>query len=211
MQLAPTNTAQTMSTREIAELCEKEHKNVMRDAETMLQELGINGAQFLASFKTSQGNTYACYDFDRELTLTLVSGYSIALRHKIVKRMEELEAKQATEAFKVPQTLSEALLLGAELAKQVETLALENSQKAEVIERLEHKVDESKKWASVKRMEAAHGLHFKYAPLRKLSLAKGYDMPKVADANYPQGVNTYHEEVWMAVYGVEIIPQKGVL
>lgn len=123
MQLTTANAAQTMSTREIAELCEKEHKNVMRDAETMLEELGVDGAQFLASFKTSQGNTYACYHFDKELTLTLISGYSIALRHKIVKRMEELEAKQASEVFKVPQTLSEALMLGAELAKKVEEQA----------------------------------------------------------------------------------------
>jgi phage antirepressor YoqD-like protein len=122
MELATSNAAQTMSTRDIAELCGKEHKNVMRDADMMLEELGIDGAQFCASFKTSQGNTYACYHFDKELTLTLISGYSILLRHKIVKRMEELEAMQV---HKVPQTLSEALLLGAELAKKVEEQSLQ--------------------------------------------------------------------------------------
>jgi phage antirepressor YoqD-like protein len=113
MQLATSNAAQTMSTRDIAELCGKEHKNVMRDADMMLEELGIDGAQFCASFKTSQGNTYACYHFDKELTLTLISGYSILLRHKIVKRMEELEAMQV-QVHKVPQTLSEALRLAAD-------------------------------------------------------------------------------------------------
>jgi len=124
MQVTTSNAAQTMSTRDIAELCGKEHKNVMRDAEVMLMELGVDGAQFRASFQTSQGNTYACYHFDKELTLTLISGYSILLRHKIVKRMEELEAMQAP-VHKVPQTLSEALLLGAELAKKVEEQALQ--------------------------------------------------------------------------------------
>jgi hypothetical protein len=105
---------------------------------------------------------------------------------------------------KVPQTLSEALLLGAELAKQVEVLALENSQKSEVIESQAHRLDEAKKWASVKRMETSYGLTFKFSELKKYSIKHGYAMPKVRDANYAAGVNTYHEDVWMAVYQVDI-------
>jgi hypothetical protein len=38
----------------------------------IFEELGIDGAQFCASFKTSQGNMYACYHFDKELTEVLI-------------------------------------------------------------------------------------------------------------------------------------------
>ena len=49
------NQTQTMSSREIAELTGKEHKNVLRDIREMLEGLEINLAQFSAQYKDSSG------------------------------------------------------------------------------------------------------------------------------------------------------------
>jgi anti-repressor protein len=107
----------TMSSREIAELTCKEHKNVTRDIRVMLDELNLDALKFEHIYFDAQNRKQTEYKLDRNLTLTLVSGYNIKLRHAIIKRLDELEE---ANQFKIPQTLPEALLLAAELAKQNE-------------------------------------------------------------------------------------------
>ena len=46
--------ARTMSSREIAELCEKEHRHVLRDIRKMLDELDIYAPDFSGTFITEQ-------------------------------------------------------------------------------------------------------------------------------------------------------------
>ena len=43
------NDALTMSTLDIAELTGKEHRSVLRDVRNMLEQLGVDAAQFCAS------------------------------------------------------------------------------------------------------------------------------------------------------------------
>jgi anti-repressor protein len=107
----------TMSSREIAELTCKEHKNVTRDIRVMLDELNLDALKFEHIYFDAQNRKQTEYKLDRNLTLTLVSGYNIKLRHAIIKRLDDLEE---ANQFKIPQTLPEALLLAAELAKQNE-------------------------------------------------------------------------------------------
>lgn len=45
----------TMSSREIAELTGKEHRNVLADMRKMLQELGVQPAKFSARYKDAKG------------------------------------------------------------------------------------------------------------------------------------------------------------
>lgn len=88
-----------MSSREIAELTEKEHRHVMRDIRFMLNDLGIgaNGYQGYVQKWThpQNGQVYEEFVLPKDLTLTLVAGYSTKLRHRIVQRWEELENTQA--------------------------------------------------------------------------------------------------------------------
>jgi Rha family phage regulatory protein len=203
MELAKISASQTMSSLEIAALTGKEHSDVLKDIRRILEEAEIGLGGFTSSYKNSQNKEQPCFNLPRRECDLVVSGYSVKYRLAIIDRWQELEAMQV-QVHKVPQTLSEALMLGAELAKKVEVLALENSQKAELIESQAHRLDEAKKWASVKRMETSYGLTFKFSELKKYSIKHGYAMPKVRDANYAAGVNTYHEDVWMAVYQVDI-------
>jgi len=106
----------TMTSREIAELTGKQHKDVLYDIRNMLEKLEIESAQFSADYKDTKGRTYQEFRLDRELTLTLVSGYDIPLRHRVVTRLAELEARP--EHPLIPQTLPEALRLAADLADQ---------------------------------------------------------------------------------------------
>jgi len=81
----------TMTSREIAKLCEKRHPDVKRDIENMLGELGLNVSSFAHIYRDTRNREQTEYSLDRELTETLITGYSIPLRHKVVKRLRELE------------------------------------------------------------------------------------------------------------------------
>ena len=96
----------TMSSREIAELCDKRHDNVMADIRKMLNELGLYAPDFSGTYTTEQGNQYECFNLPKRECLILVSGYNLKLRTKIIDRWQELE--QATTP-RLPQTYLEAL------------------------------------------------------------------------------------------------------
>lgn len=90
---------QTMSSKEIADMTGKEHKDVLRDIRNMFEQLQIDSAQFCAQYKDSTGRTLPCFNLDKDLSICLVSGYNVQLRMAIIKRWNELEA-QVLEAVR---------------------------------------------------------------------------------------------------------------
>jgi hypothetical protein len=84
-----------MSSREIAELTGKEHADVMRDARNMFDQLGLVASSFAGYYVASNGKSNPLFNLPKDLTLTLVSGYSVPLRHRIVTRLQELESAKA--------------------------------------------------------------------------------------------------------------------
>lgn len=109
----------TMTSREIAELTGKQHSHVMRDIETMLEQLGERPEGYIQLWAHPQnGQQYREYALDREHTECLVTGYSASLRMKVIKRLRELEGRGSL----IPQTLPEALRLAADLAEQKQQL-----------------------------------------------------------------------------------------
>lgn len=95
--LIPTSKNQpTMSSREIAELTSKKHHHVVRDIRAMLAALNDDpDLDHVREEKDGRGYT-ACIHLNKELTETLVTGYSVPLRHKVIKRLHELERQQST-------------------------------------------------------------------------------------------------------------------
>ncbi|ATP12446.1 MULTISPECIES: Rha family transcriptional regulator [Bartonella] len=92
-------TVQTMSSREIAELCGKRHDHVMRDIKKMLEELNapkFGVVDFSGYYLDSKGESRPCYNLPKRECLILVSGYSTALRAKIIDRWQELEKQAIT-------------------------------------------------------------------------------------------------------------------
>lgn len=90
------NDVQTMSSREIADLTVKEHKNVIRDIRQMLENLdgSILSHEQYQEVKDARGYTSE-FLLNKNLTLTLMTGYDVNTRHKINVRWQELEAKQS--------------------------------------------------------------------------------------------------------------------
>lgn len=88
----------TMSSREIAKLTGKKHKNVLADIDKMIRGLDIQSAKISADYTDNKNRTYRCYNLDKDLTLTLVSGYEVKLRYAIVKRWSELERYLAAKS-----------------------------------------------------------------------------------------------------------------
>jgi len=130
------NKVLTMSSREIAELTGKTHSNVKRDISAMILQLNYpdRRLQDCPTFDPSElkghgitigtyehcGNLYDIFDLDKRYTELLITGYSVALRLKVLDRLAELEGKQAPQ---LPQSFAEALQLAADQAKQLELAA----------------------------------------------------------------------------------------
>jgi len=101
--------AVTMSSREIAELCNKRHDNVMADITKMLKDIGLNAPDFSGTYTTAQGNTYECFNLPKDLTVTLITGYRADLRYKVVKRLEQLEGQGRLPDLSDPVVLVQLL------------------------------------------------------------------------------------------------------
>ncbi len=219
---------QTMSSREIAELTGKDHKNVIRDIRAMLDELEKDGSDLSHQYreeKDARGYT-SCFHLDRELTDCLLTGYSVSARRRVIKRWHELEAKVASPAL--PNELSKLEILKlaieseeaklkaeAERDEAIRTKALIGSRREATAmataakevrarKRLEIELDRSIEWATIKKMQAIHGGNYSWHLLKKASEVRGIEIHKVQDENYPAGVNSYHSSVWMAVYQLPV-------
>lgn len=140
--VAPSNTV-SMSSREIADLTGKQHKDVIRDIRVMRDALCKDGADLRHLHEDKDGRGYTAeFLLDRVLTETLLTGYSIPLRHRVVTRLQELES--GSRQVYVPQSLPEALRLAADLADK-------NGELQRLIS------DQAPKVAAIKRLAAAGG------------------------------------------------------
>lgn len=126
--------AVTMSSVEIAELTGKLHKNVLADIRSMLAELEIDSADFSAQYQDSTGRLLPCFNLDRELTETLITGYSVPLRHKVIRRLHDLEEQAAR-----PMTQAEITAANAN-----HLVAVERQQREQqvALERIERRVED---------------------------------------------------------------------
>ncbi len=125
----------TMTSREIAELTGKEHRNVLRDARAMLVELHGEGG--LLSFEQTHrdpqnGQEYPILALPKRETLILVSGYSVQVRARIIDRWQELEARPTALS---PANLSRLELIQIAMQAEQERLQLEG-EKAAVVAQL---------------------------------------------------------------------------
>ncbi|MBX8825241.1 phage regulatory protein/antirepressor Ant [Ochrobactrum sp. SFR4] len=118
----------TMSSREIAALCEKDHKNVKRDIEAMCTGLEINALTFELIYKDSRNRDQKEYCLPKDLTLTLVAGYNVKLRKRIIDRWMELE-EVSLEKAKPLDFSSPAVVLGVIGHLQGQVRALEGRSK----------------------------------------------------------------------------------
>jgi Rha family phage regulatory protein len=123
MQLQNINSIQIMSSREIASLTGKEHKNILVDIRNLINELGGELKIQPSSYVNEQNKEQPMYSLDKEAILLLTSGYSAKLRLIIIRKLEAMEINS-----KLPQTFSEALQMAADKQRRIELLEFQEKQ-----------------------------------------------------------------------------------
>ena len=108
-----------MSSREIAELTGKEHKNVLRDIRNMEPAWEkVNGLKFeLIEYLDSRGRKKLEYQLNKEETLYVATKYNDETRAKLIMRWKQLEvenvelkSKLNSKTYTIPEDYAEALL-----------------------------------------------------------------------------------------------------
>lgn len=214
----------TMSSREIAELTGKQHKDVIRDIRVMLDALQKDGADLrhVREDKDARGYT-AMFHLDRELTDTLLTGYSIPLRRKVVARWHELEsqvtqppvaltrmdilklAMESEEArIKAEAERDHAIATKAQIGSSREATAMATaSAKAREVSRLKHELGYSTRHATILQVERKLKREFDYHPLRRWCNQQKVTPERVPDKRYGDVV-AWPADAWMAVHGVDL-------
>lgn len=128
------NAKETMCSTEIAELTGRRHDNIIRDIRVLLSQ-GVAVLNFEeGTYKDANNQNRPCYNLTKKGCLILASGYDALLREKIINRWEELEKEKRFGNFVIPSTFSEALMLAAKQAEEIEEknkLLLEQTPKVE--------------------------------------------------------------------------------
>lgn len=128
--VAKTNPAVTMSSREIAELTGKRHPDVKRDIEVMLEQLQEDASNFAHIYFDSMNRKQTEYLLDRRHVECLLTGYSAILRMKVIDRLYEREAGISQK----PAALSQNEVIAA--------IAIANVEQDRRIHALEQQVDD---------------------------------------------------------------------
>ena len=86
------NSTTTMSSKEIAGITNKNHSHVIRDIREMLSQIDDPNMDHIdfKEFFDNRGYTSEI-QLNKDLTLTLVAGYSSKIRYAVIKRWQELE------------------------------------------------------------------------------------------------------------------------
>ena len=129
-----------MSSREIADLAGKEHKNVLRDIRNMEPAWEkVNGLKFeLIEYLDSRGRKKLEYQLDKREVLYVATKWSDETRAKLILRWDELENKQLQKSL--PGTFAEALRAYADEVERNEKLKGEIEVKNVLIAEYEPKV-----------------------------------------------------------------------
>ena len=180
----------TMSSEEMATLTEIRHDSVRRTIDSLIEKEIISQPRIVFGEQSANGITPKIYLLEKRDSFIVVAQLSPKFTAKIVDRWQELEVGQK------PKTQLELAREQVVLLERLEAIEIERKN-------LKVTLDMAHDWSSIKRMEMRDGKKYFYPPLRNYSKANGYEVKKVFDQNYGE-VNSYHKDVWEAIYGVVI-------
>lgn len=122
------NAKEYMTSREIAEVTGKDHKNVLAAIRLMEGAWGkVTGLSFkLSEYTDPTGRKLPMYQLTKTECLYIATKFNDEARAKLVIRWEELETKERQNVPALPQTYLEALKALVLSEEQKQVLALEN-------------------------------------------------------------------------------------
>lgn len=127
--------AQTMSSREIAELVGSRHDKVKQSIERLAQR-GVIGLPPMGEVRNHVGQSVAEYRVGKRDSYVIVAQLCPEFTARLVDRWQALEEEVVRQPA-IPQTYSEALRLAADLSEQNTHLQLVVSEQAPKVEALE--------------------------------------------------------------------------
>jgi phage antirepressor YoqD-like protein len=132
----------TMSSREIADLVEKRHDNVVRTIESLLARGTIALPQFEEVPNDGPGpKTIRQYRVGKRDSYVIVAQLSPEFTARLVDRWQELEASAPPSAPAVPQSFAAALRLAAEQQDLIDAQAAQLAAAAPAVEFVERYAD----------------------------------------------------------------------
>jgi phage antirepressor YoqD-like protein len=148
-----------MDSRDIAVLCEKEHKLLCRDIRAMIDagkddpDLDHDIPQGITATYDNRGYVTR-YQLNRSWSYTLITGYRVDLRKKVIDRWMELEQ----QAPKLPKSFAEALRLAADQQDKIQEML----PKAEAFEALMRTPDTMSITDAAKHFEVRQSAMFEF-------------------------------------------------
>ena len=227
MQLAEIQSNKTMSSREIAQLCQKRHDNVCNDIRILnetYEKMGLLKIKDTLYTNEQNGQQYREYLLTKEQSIDLVTGYNRELRIAINRRWQELESSQslALPNFTDP---AEAAIAWANEYKAKQALAIELKAAEPKINHYD-KVVERKNLLNatqvgekldgmsaiiLNRHLAELGVYNKSVKRGKVFstwfIQKGYGEMKQSDAGFDQALFTQKGQAWV----IEQLTSEGVV
>ncbi|VWX29747.1 conserved hypothetical protein [Moraxellaceae bacterium 17A] len=227
MQLAEIQSNKTMSSREIAQLCQKRHDNVCNDIRILnetYEKMGLLKIKDTLYTNEQNGQQYREYLLTKEQSIDLVTGYNRELRIAINRRWQELESSQSLTLpnFTDP---AEAAIAWANEYKAKQALAIELKAAEPKINHYD-KVVERKNLLNatqvgekldgmsaiiLNRHLAELGVYNKSVKRGKVFstwfIQKGYGEMKQSDAGFDQALFTQKGQAWV----IEQLTSEGVV
>lgn len=220
----------TMSSREIAHLCEKQHFHVCRDIDSLNETYEKMGLSKIGEGYYTHPNTgsqqHREFLLSKEQSIDLVTGYNSELRIKINRRWAELENQSAVNLPDYPTALrlyadqlevsarlelerNHAIATKAEIGSKREATSMATASKYKRENtKLKVQLDESLNFATIKKVQSLTGGTYDTYALRRHSKANRLEVQKAEDANYGS-VNSYHKDAWLAVYNINLSSIRG--
>lgn len=145
-------------------------------------------------------------------TTYLTESEVTAVKLRIQENSSLATGNDRTKLVDMPKTQLEKSMIIQQamflINEEVETLKQENNLLQLENKSLQIELDEEKSWYSVKRIQNMGFLkdvspRKLWSPLRKWSIENDYQIKTIFDANYGS-IKTYHRDVWVAVYKLDI-------
>ena len=202
-ELLTFNNELTMSSREIATLCSKQHKNVLRDIDTLnetYEQMAMPKVeQGYYSHKNTGSQQHREYHLTKEQTIDLVTSYSTELRIKINRRWQELEQGKTKL---LPQTKLEALKA---YVAEIEAHELTKTQLTHEKELAKKDNGKSIYGASIKQVNQVLNSTYTWQPLKKYCEENHMELEYIFPNGYGSlAVVVYPYNAWLNVYEIDL-------
>lgn len=202
-ELLTFNNELTMSSREIATLCSKQHKHVLRDIDTLnetYEQMAMpKVGQGYYSHKNTGNQQHREYHLSKEQTIDLITGYRADLRIRINRRWQELEQGKTKL---LPQTKLEALKA---YVAEIEAHELTKTQLTHEKELAKKDNGKSIYGASIKQVNQALNATYTWQPLKKYCEENHMELEYIFPNGYDSlAVAVYPYNAWLNVYEIDL-------